>query len=570
MSDNVKIENGLSFKIGSNNETLFVTYSPCKDKIELTVDILKERVVASPFAALFLDIHLVLEFLRHYKSAPDEESFEFEIGERRDGSCGIVLSMDKMKAHLSLKPCFGGKEITLEAVKNTLTEKKIVFGIVSDDAIEQTIANGFALNFLIAEGLQPIAGIDTQFISFVAEVNERKPLVDEEGNVDYRELGDIPVIHKDDLVLERVPPVPGIKGFNIFGEIIKPTEGANIPFSRDQKGVHLNPENSDQLLADITGQAVSVPNGMIVLPVLTLKEVNFESGNIRFDGSVIVKGDVIDGMKIFALEDITIGGNVTDATLDCMGTLTITGGVTGNCRLIAKGNIIIGGGAQGGHDIADAHEIVDDTNAATIVSHGSVMLGFAENFYIEAGVDIVIEKYAMNNKMMAGNIIVTGAKNSGKKPSIMGGVTWAMKMVKGTIIGAISGIKTCVHVGSNPHIQKREMAIKSALVKNVKEQGDINKILTFFDSHPEKTNNEMFEKLHHSLSKLIIDEELNNAVLQELRANMVVMDDAKIVAERAVYVGTEIRINGKLWKAQENRSKSVFKKIDSDIIITSR
>ena len=69
---------------------------------------------------------------------------------------------------------------------------------------------------------------------------------------------------------------------------------------------------------------------------------------------------------------------------------------------------------------------------------------------------------------------------------------------------------------------------------------------------------------------MIIDEELNNAVLQELRANMVVMDDAKIVAERAVYVGTEIRINGKLWKAQENRSKSVFKKIDSDIIITSR
>lgn len=79
--------------------------------------------------------------------------------------------------------------------------------------------------------------------------------------MDYRELGDIPVIHKDDLVLERVPPVPGIKGFNIFGEIIKPTEGANTPFSRDQKGVHLNPENSDQLLADITGQAVSVPNG---------------------------------------------------------------------------------------------------------------------------------------------------------------------------------------------------------------------------------------------------------------------------------------------------------------------
>jgi uncharacterized protein (DUF342 family) len=314
-----------------------------------------------------------------------------------------------------------------------------------------------------------------------------------------------------------------------------------------------------------------VPNGMIVSPILTLKKVNFESGNIRFDGSVVVNGDVEESMKIYALEDITIEGNVTDSQLECMGNLTIKGFVTGCSELIANGNITVLGGVQGYNEIgATGETAADNIHEAKVLSHGSVLVGFAENFTIEAGVDIVIEKYALNSQLMAGNKIVTGAKNSGKKSSIMGGIAWAMTLVKGTILGAASGIKTHIQVGSNPYIQKRTATLKTLLIPNEKEQKDIHKILAFIDSHPERGNAEMLEKLHHTLSKLVIDADMYHAELTELAGNLTMIDDAKVIAERGVYTGTEIRINNTFWKAQENRGKSVFRSEHREMTINTR
>jgi uncharacterized protein (DUF342 family) len=568
IKEDIKIENGFGFKLASDNYKLMAVYSPSEDKIDLTAYIFKERLAASPFAELFVNEYLVAEFLRRYKNALDNECFEAEIGERRDASCEIHISEDKMKARLSITPNFGGKAVTMEDIRKGLADKSIVWGIVQTEVIEDILKKDRVADFVIAQGLEPVAGVDAKFLSLMPEAHERKPHVDENGEVDYRELGDIVIVHKDDILMQRIPPVQGKKGRNVVGEIIQPSGGVDTPFSGDRKGVHLNPEDPNQLLSDMTGQPVPVPNGMIVSPVLTVKEVDFSSGNVRFDGSVIVLGDVKEGMKIYALEDITIEGSVTDAQIECMGCLTIKGGVTGNSELIVNGDINIKGGVQGYQEIAEP--VSEEVNTAKIVSHSSVIVGFVENFNIEAGVDIVVEKYTMNSQLMAGNKIVTGAKNSGKKPSIMGGITWAMMLVKGTILGSNVGIKTHIQVGSNPYIQKRVKAIKAILVPNEKEQKDIHKVLAFIGSHPEKGNVEMLEKLHHTLSKLVIESEMYQAELKELVENMTSIDDAKVVADRGVYTGTEIQINSVLWKAQENRGKSIFRVEKREMTINTR
>jgi len=566
-SDEIKIENGLGFKLSTDGHKLFAVGNPCEDRVDLTADIFKQRLEAAQFAELFINEHLVIEVLRRYKNAPDE-TYEMEIGERRDATCSISISENKLKAHLTLTPSFGGKAVTLADVQKLLEDKKVVWGIVPTEEIEGVLAKGHAADFIIAEGLEPEAGVDAQFQSLMPEAHERKPLVDENGDVDYRELGDIVIVHKDEVLMQRIPPIQGKKGRNVLGEIINPSGGADTPFSGDKKGVYLNPEDNNQLLSEITGQPIIVPNGMIVTPVLTVKQVDFASGNIRFDGSVVVLGDVAEGMKIFALEDITIDGSVTDAKIECMGNLNIKGCVTGNTELIVNGDINIKGGAQGYQEIEEP--VGDDDHSAKIVSHGSIIVGFVENFHLEAGVDIVVEKYAMNSQLMAENKIVTGAKNSGKKPSIMGGITWAMVMVKGTILGSSAGIKTHVQAGSNPYIQKRIAAIKRELIPNEKEQADIRKILAFIELHPEKGNAEMLEKLNHTLSKLKIEADLHHAGLKDLTSNMSIIDDAKVIADRGVYIGAEVQINGVFWKAQENRGKSVFRVEHREMTINSR
>lgn len=568
MSSETKIENGFGFKTSSDDRKLLACYTPCEDKISLTAIIFKERLAESPFADLFVNDYLVTEFLRRYKDASDNECFELEIGERRDASCDIYISEDKLKARLNLIPNYGGKEVTLADVQHLLAEKKVVWGIIPAEEIEAVLHKGRVADFVIAQGLAPVEGVDAKFLSLMPEVHERKPHVDENGDVDYRELGDIVIVRKDEVLMQRIPPVPGKKGCDVFGQVIEPTGGADTPFSGDKKGVYLNPNDENQLLSSITGQPVPIPNGMIVSPVLTVKEVNFSSGNIRFDGSVVVKGDVKEGMKVYALEDVTIEGDVTDAQIECMGCLHVKGGVTGNSELVANGDINIQGGVQGSQEIDEP--VDDEVHTAKIVSHSSVIVGFVENFNVEAGVDIVVEKYAMNSQLMAGNKIVAGAKNSGKKSSLMGGVTWAMMLVKAMIIGSSSGIKTHIQVGSNPYIQKRIQAIRKILTPNEKEQKDIHKILAFIDSHPEKGNFEILEKLHHTLSKLVIEADLCQAELKDLTSNMTAIDDAKVIAERGVYTGTEVQINSVLWKAQENRGKSVFRVEKREMTINSR
>jgi len=288
---------------------------------------------------------------------------------------------------------------------------------------------------------------------------------------------------------------------------------------------------------------------------LTLKTVDFSTGNIRFDGAIVIKGDVTDGMNVYALEDIVIEGSVINASVKSMGSLHIKGGVTGNSELFANADIQIKNGAQGSQDQTEEEKA---QNTGKIVARNSVVIGFAENFHIEAGVDIVISKYAMNSQLMAGNKIFAGGKNGSKKSSIMGGSSSALMQIKAVIVGASSGIKTHLQVGLNPYMQKRLVEMKNDLVAKQSEEKDIKKILAFLGDHPEKSNEQTMAKLHRALSKLTIDIKATKLELQELMDSFSVIDNARVVVDRGVFIGTEVQIGNTFWKAEDNRGKSTF------------
>lgn len=564
MNDDIK--NGLNFKLNPKTRKLFAVISPCEDKIELTTKIVKDRLAEKNFADFFLNDFLIYDLVHRYNHSSNE-ILEMEIGEQRDASCEITLSEDKMQALMTLTPNFGGSPITLSDIKRNLSEQNIVWGIVSDIEIVEAIKQGDVCDFVIAQGLQAIDGKDSQFISLIEGVSAKKcqPLVNEDGLVDFRELGStITIVNKDDVLMYRTPPVIGKEGKNVLGEIVLPKGGNELDFSKDRKGVDLNPLDENQLISMITGQPVLVPNGVIVLPVLTLKRVDLQSGNIRFNGSVVVTGDVKEGMKVHALEDITVEGNVFNAKLECLGNITINGSVTGNSELLANGNVIVKGGMQG------YSKSKNNDHGAKVVTRGSVSAGFVENFTIEAGMDIVIDKYSMNNVLMAQNKIVVGNKSTGRKSSIIGGVTWAMTMVSAAIIGTSAGLKTRIQVGVNPYVQKRIAEIKSTLQANEKGRRDIETVLIFLETNPKPDNEETLEKLNRTLSKLLIESETLQAELDELAANLSVIDNAKVLATLGVYTGTEIQINNQQWKAQENRGKSAFRLSKREISISTR
>lgn len=564
MNDDIKIENGLGFRFNPENGKLFAIITHCNDKIELTSSLVKQRLRQENLAHFFINEYQIFELVRRYKNATDS-TFELEIGEQRDASCEILISRDEMKAYLTLTPNFGGKAVTLNELETLLQAKGIIFGIVPTEEMEAVLERAEVAHFVIAQGQEPVSGQDTQFKAIVETVRERKPFINEDGSVDYRELGDIVAVHKGDLLCERIPAVAGQNGRNVLGQMISPTNGREIAFSVDKSSVYVNPENSNQLLAAITGQPIPVENGVIVSPVLTLEKVDLETGNIRFDGTIIVKGDVIESMKVYALIDIIIEGNVINSKVECMGNLVVKGGVTGNSQLIAGGEVSVKGGVQGYQEVEEAKH-----SPAKIIAYHSVSVGFAENFTIEADLDIVVEKYAMNSQLTAKNKIVAGRKNLGKKSSLIGGETWATCLVRAGIIGSEMGIKTRIVVGVDPFIKKRTDEIKQQLEIIQKEQQDIHKSLEFAEHHPRKINAEMIKRLHYTLEHLQFDVDAYQAEYKELLANMVSIENPKVIADRGVYVGAEIKINNIQWRAQENRGKSIFTLEKREIVINNR
>ena len=549
------IQNGLEFKLSKSERKLLAVFTPSADKLDnLTLDVVHKSIEEAGLAYLFINESAITDLLVRYNE-PKAEAFECEIGERRDATWSINISDDKLRAHLSVTPNYGGKEVTLSMIQKAIKENQIIYGLVGTDKLQEIIDKGFCNAYLIAEGIRAIDGIDSQFKSMMLDIQDRKPKIDENGVADYRDLGEIPVVHKDSVVMQRIPAIQGKEGHSVLGEVIQPKIGENIPFSKDMTVDYVNPDDENQLLSSVTGQPVPVLNGMTVSSILTLDTVDFSTGNINFDGSVVVKGDVAEGMTIEALEDVIINGNVISANIKSMGGMTIKGSVMGCSQLFSNADIIIKNGVQGAEQPSDENH-VNDTQK--IVARGSVIVEFVENYHIESGYDIVISKYALNAELMAGNKIFAGAKNSSNKSSIMGGTSSALIQVKAAVVGSRVGIKTHIQVGINPYLQKRLVNMKEDLIAKQDELVYIGTLLSFYDDHPEKTTDRMIAKLHRTLSKITIDIKQLKVDIDELTQNLAVSDNARVVIDRGVFVGTEIKIGNVRWNAEENRGKSLF------------
>jgi len=538
--DGVIFQNALTFKLCEDNIKLLAVYEPSEDKVALDVDEIKALLAQQGLSGLFLNEKMLARLAQQYKIAT--KSFILEIGERKDGECSIKMSRDRMVAWLTLTPPFGGGPVTIEKIRQSLEEKGIVSGIMISE-IEAAVKQGQVIDHIIAQGLHPVPGADAQFHSLVPEMKERRPQLDEDGVADYRDLGELIMVEQGDRLMRRTLPTSGKKGQNIMGEILMPPASQDTPFTQGLKGVEFHPDDSNLLVAAIVGQPILVPNGVVVSPAISVPGVDISSGNLSFDGTINIKGDIKEGMKVYASGDIFVGGTVEAAEVE------------------AGGNIIIRGGAVGSSDASGGSA---GLIGARIISKGSVCVRFAENASIEAGTDIVIEEYSMNNQLTALNQILVG-KSGGKKGHIIGGIARAMILVKGRSVGSNAGIKTKIQAGLNPHIQGQLNGLKYGIEANEKEQEDIKKIIVFVQNNPEKDKGGLLDKARRTLEKLAADMALYQADLANLQAEMGFAEDAKVIVEQTIYSDTEINIGNQIWKNMEERGKGVFRLIDGEI-----
>jgi uncharacterized protein (DUF342 family) len=540
--DEMMHKDALTFRVNENNK-LFAVFEQGEPKVALDVAAVKEMLARHNLSELFLDEKALTYLVQLYNNT--NAGFELEIGERRNGEFIINVAEDKMTAWLTMTPAYGGTPVTFEQIRQSLNEKGIVSGLISAADIEAVLKEGQATDFMIAQGLPPVPGTDAQFHSLVPEIQERRPQIDERGIADFRDLGQLILVRQGDPLMRRTLPTEGKKGRNILGQVIAPRPSLNTPFTADLKGAIFDPEDSNLLRATIVGQPLLFPNGVMVSPTITVPQVSIATGNLSFDGTINILGDVMEGMKVYALEDIFIGGTVEAAEIEAGGNISIKGGIIGNSDPNGSTATSIGG---------------------KITCKGSVSARFAKYAKIDAGTSIIIEEYSMNNQLTAMNQILIG-KPGGKKGLICGGTARAMMLIQAASIGSGAGIKTYIQAGLNPHTSEQLNNIEREIEALEKKQEDITKIITFVENNPEKDKNGLLDKARNTLENLTSEIAGLQTERESLLAEMSFAEYAKVVVDKTLCNGVEIQIGDQTWRAQEERGKTAFRLIDGKMCL---
>lgn len=372
----------------------------------------------------------------------NNKPFVLLVAQRCNAAIQVQIATDDMSATLAVDPARGGEAATPEVVLQALATSGVMQGI-DYAAVASVCEQGACSGVLVANGLLPEHGHDAEFEELIPVQEDRAPKVDENGLIDYREHGTIAVVKTGAPLMRRKPATTGVDGYTVRGKVLPARPGLDQPFAAQLSGAEVASDDPNLLQASLAGQPVRVPCGVMVEPILRVPEVNMASGNIHYDGTVQVDGEVGHGMKVQASGDILVGGMVDGGVLEAGGNITVAGGVVGRARLRAA---------------------------------GSVTARFAEAVQIHAGTLIVIHDMALECELQSLNQIIVGDA-SPQRGRLIGGVASAMMLVKVPLLGSPTGGATKVVVGTNPELEARRHALQERIEKEDAAHASLHKLV---------------------------------------------------------------------------------------------
>ncbi|MDR5658240.1 FapA family protein [Serpentinicella sp. ANB-PHB4] len=449
----------------------------------------------------------------------------------------IVLDVSKNNLYCSamvLEPD-GGDDVTLSDFKKKISELGIVYGI-DYEKINYILDNKiYNKKVIIASGTEPQNGVDAKVVYHIDIEQKNTPAILEDGNVDFKQLNLISNVKKDTILAEINPSTKGTNGQDIFGNVVSAIPGKDTLFKLG-KNVYLS-EDSLKLHANIDGQAV-IKNGIInVEEVYEVKgDVDNSTGNITFNGRVIVKGNVKSGFSIDSAGDILVHGVVEGA------------------RLTSSGDIILNRGVQG-------------NNQAYLECTGNLIAKYIENTQIRTYGSIEADCLLHSNTMAKKNITI-----SGKKGLIVGGEVRAGEHISAKIIGSHMGTLTKIEVGIDPDEKSRSENLKEEINDIEKKLESLKKTIDLLNkisknSKLPKNKEEILIKsvkaykvLKTNHDELIKEFNIVESKLQSTKAG-------KVHVSKVIYPGAKIVISNVIRQIYDELTTCTLSLIDGEVSV---
>ena len=428
---------------------------------------------------------------------------------------GVEVSKDEMKGSIVVSPpSMSGSEASFEMIKRAILQQGVVEACIEEDKIKEFVDNPVYNNpYEVAAAIEPVDGHDA-YISYNFETDPKKlkAQVDEEGKVDYKKLNNIQNVIADQPLAQKIPAERGKGGKTLFGRYLEAKNGKDIQI---QLGANVKLDRDGVTIkAEIDGEVMLVNGKVTVEPVKYLDAVNVKTGDVKFVGTVVIKGNVQEGYKVEAT-NIEVGGIVDKSRLEATGNIIVRQGVFG------KGEGYIKAGK-------------------------SLWAKFINDTTVEVEENVIVNDSIVNSNVTAMKNIVL----RGKKAQIIGGHLMATEEICARKVGSPGGgTETILEVGVDPRAKKRLEELQNMQAKSTKEyencdldiqtleqQKKLRKKLPQEKEEKLKNLKERCEQISEELEKMT--EEINK-IQEHLRDLKAI---GKVKVEGDVYAGVKIYI----------------------------
>jgi len=248
--------------------------------------------------------------------------------------------------------------------------------------------------------------------------NKPAPKINENGSVNYRDLGIFKLCKAGDILASVEYERADTKGLDAYGNV-------GFPKNTNQRLLPLQGDNT--FISDSGNFLIAALDGIIVMDSgkISISEfinidgdVNSATGDIVFSGTVNVRGCVRTGYTVKADAGITIGGVVEASMLETGGDIILESGVRG-------------------------------ANKAVINAGGSIRANFLESCAVTARGDVTADSILHCQVTCGGSILLKG-----RYGVLVGGKAVARECIKADSIGSAVSTPTEVYVGHNPDTLK--------------------------------------------------------------------------------------------------------------------
>ncbi len=460
---------------------------------------------------------------------------EVNLAEWIDNGSKLLVSDDLMQAEIYLCPPPVKQEYTPDLLKAYLSSKRIQHG-VKEELLSGLLAKKlYYKKVTVALGTPVKDGEDGSFQFLFDTETKKTPKVLPDGSVDYRTMANIPTVKEGAIIARYHSATVGSDGMNLYGGVIPARSGKDLPELKG-KGFCVS-EDRRTYMATISGK-IELENGRInIKNFLEIKEdVDLLTGDIDFDGDVLIHGNVSGGRRVRA------GGN-----------LTIEGCVEA-CELYAGKDIVLARGMQGGgRGVAECRGSLSGKffEQMRITAGRNVSANSILNCQVEAGVDVEV---------------------AGRHGAILGGSIFAGHWIQATTVGNIAEVQSELIAGDSDGLNSQMQQLEAEYRQLGEQMHKTKHVLELFQARKSQENDKESQfsqerRMQVTRMKISLDSKINENVQkrQRILEKLELAEEAKISIRQSAYPGTKVRINGAKYQFREVLTGIVLKKYETDI-----